>query len=735
MAVPAARPAPLACAHCGLPVGVGGTRRREQGGEHAFCCLGCSIAWRMAGRAAGEGSEAAVYLARIALGFGLSAIVMLIQWVHYIDPEAAAHPSFVAFSPLAQVLASTPVLLVLGVPWLWAALQGLRAGRVGTDLLVALGIFAGYGASLVTLLRGEHEPLFLDTVTSLATLIAVGRWLEARAKERATSGLRAFVSGAARPALRLVPGGEPERVVASDLAPGQRVRVLPGEKIPADGVVREGRALVDEASLTGEPLPRAVGPGDGVRAPCVPLDGPLEVEVTAVGEGTLLAEVGRVLERARQERAPLERLADRASAVFVPLVLLLSAWVLWRDLQAGADAATAVVGALAVLVVACPCALAIATPLAVTAALGRLAERGILVRSGAALGALPRLSRVAFDKTGTLTEGRPEVDALVPCPGVGEDELLGAAAALEAHSEHALARGILAAARARGLALQPARDVRVVPGRGIEGWVGPRGAEQQVQVGSPAWLGAPQDAGQVAVRRGDRLLGTLSLRDRPRASARAALEGLRAGGAEVRILSGDTPQAAEALAGTLGLPPGSAEGGLLPQDKVDRLAGWRGGRRTAVAFVGDGLNDAPALAAADLGIAVGSGTDLARETAAVSLLGDDLSRLPALLKAARRTRAAVRWNLFWAFAYNVAAVAWAVLAHPAPVLGALAMVLSSLFVIATSLRLRARLADDLGAGEGGPGGPAAVPWPAGAGGNVPAPEAPPIGIPGGPPGP
>ncbi|MFM8979647.1 MAG: heavy metal translocating P-type ATPase, partial [Planctomycetia bacterium] len=454
MAAPASRPAPVACAHCGLPVGAGGTRRRVEGGERAFCCLGCSIAWRMAGPAAGEASEAAVWLARIALGFGLSAIVMLIQWVHYIDPEAAAHPSFRAFSPLAQVLATTPVLLVLGVPWLWAALQGLRAGRLGTDLLVALGIFAGYGASLLTLLRGESEPLFLDTVTSLATLIAVGRWLEARAKERATSGLRAFVSGSARPARRLRAGGEPELVVASDLAPGQRVRVLPGEKIPADGVVREGRALVDEASLTGEPLPRAVGPGEAVRAPCVPLDGPLEVEVTAVGEGTLLAEVARVLERARSERAPLERLADRASAVFVPLVVLLAGWVLWRDLQAGAGVAAAAVGALAVLVVACPCALAIATPLAVTAALGRLAERGILVRSGAALGELPRVRRVAFDKTGTLTEGRPAVAALAPAPGVGEEDLLVAAASLEALSEHAhaLARREVAGHHQLGLA-------------------------------------------------------------------------------------------------------------------------------------------------------------------------------------------------------------------------------------------------------------------------------------------
>jgi Cu+-exporting ATPase len=679
-------------------VGAGGTRRREGDVEHAFCCLGCSIAWRMAGRAAGQGSEAAVYLARIGLGFLLSALVMLIQWVQYVDPEAAKDPTFRAFSPLAQVIAATPVMLVLGVPYLWAALLGLRAGRLGTDLLIALGLFAGYGASVVTWLRGESEPLFLDTVTSLATLIAVGRWLEARAKERATSGLRAFLSGAARPARRLRPGHAAEDVAASDLVAGDVVQVLAGERIPADGRVLEGRALVDEAALTGEPLPRAVAPGGRVRAPTVPLDGPLTLEVEAAGEGTLLAEVGRVLERARSERAPLERLADRLSAVFVPLIVLLAAWVFWRDLEAGAEAASAVVGALAVLVVACPCALGIATPLAVTAALGRLAERGILVRSGAALGELPRVTLVAFDKTGTLTEGTPEVHAVRPAAGVAEAEVLAWAAALERVSEHALARGIVSAARTRGIALGEARDVSVVPGRGLEGHVTPAGGGggARVAVGSPAWLGVADEGAQVAVKVGERVLGTLVLSDRPRASARPALAGLAAGGVALRVLSGDSTHAVCVLAERVGLAAPDVEGGLLPQAKVERIAAWRrDARGGAIAFVGDGLNDAPALAAADLGIAVGSGTDLARETAAVSLLGDDLTRLPGLLQAARRTRTAVRWNLFWAFAYNALAVTWAVLAHPAPVLGALAMVVSSLFVIATSLRLRARLATDL----------------------------------------
>ena len=258
---------PRACTHCGLPVGPGGHRRVHDGEPLAFCCLGCSVAWRLSGRGGAGGSEAGLYLAKIGLGFVLSAIVMLIQGVHYFDPRSAADPAFQRFSPLAQALAATPVMLFLGVPYAWNALQALRGGRLGTDLLIALGLFAGYGASLLTLANGQSEPLFFDTVTSLATLIAVGRWLEASAKERATSGLRAFLSGSSRPARRLKPVGSSsggagdgggagkdseERVAASDLAAGDRVRVLPGERIPADGRVTD--ALPDVRELRVEAL-------------------------------------------------------------------------------------------------------------------------------------------------------------------------------------------------------------------------------------------------------------------------------------------------------------------------------------------------------------------------------------------------------------------------------------------------------------------------------------------------
>jgi Cu2+-exporting ATPase len=733
---PASAPAPARpCAHCGLPVGRVGHVRVVEGEERAFCCIGCGIAWRLAGRGGREGgSESSAFLARVGLGVVLSMLVMLVAWVPYLDPSAAADPAYETFAPWATLAAATPVVLLLGLPFLWNAVAALRRGRVGTDLLVGIGIFSAYGASLVALASGRPDALFLDTAAGLATLVTLGRFLEATAKERAARRLREFLSASARPALRLARGATladaaaREPVRASDLRVGDSVLVLPGASVPTDGVVEDGRALLDEAALTGEPLPRPVGPGDAVRAPTVPTDGPLVVRATAVGEGTRLAEVARVLARARAERSPAERLADRVAAVFVPAVVALAAVVLASDLAGGEGVAAASLHALSVLVIACPCALGIATPLAVTAAVGRLAERGILVRSGLALSTIPRLRAVAFDKTGTLTEGAPRVAEVLlesnvrpaadPSIGAAEGaqiernaagriggiEALALAAAVESTSEHALARAVVAAAGERGTVVPPARDVRVVAGRGVEGVVPTDGGLVRVRVGSPAWIasreggGAPAEearATEVLVEVQGEVVATLRLDDRLRPSAAPAVASLRASGLRVSVLSGDSAGAVQAVARDLGLPPDEAHGHLLPADKVEAVAALRRESGGPVAFVGDGLNDAPALAAADVGIAVGSGTDLARETADASLLGDDLGRLPGLFRAARRTRAAIRWNLFWAFAYNVLGVGLAVVSRLPPVFAAGAMVASSLLVVGNSARLRAVLPDDL----------------------------------------
>ena len=696
------------CAHCGLPVSAGRHDRVVDGVARSFCCLGCGIASRLTGPASeAGGGPAAAFLARVGLGVVLSMIVMLISWVPYIEPGAGESESYRRFAPWATLLAATPVVLILGVPYLWNAVAGLRRGFVGSDVLIGLGIFAAYGASLVGFVTGRHDALWLDTATGLATLVTLGRWLEAGAKERSVRGLRSFLSADERPALRLAPGaslaspGEPAAVRASDLALDDRVLVRPGARVPADGVVVEGRAYVDEAALTGEPMPRAVAPGDPISAPVVATDGALVVRVTALGGDSRLGAVADVLARARALRSPLERLAERLSAVFVPLVVAIAAFVWVHDRAAGLSIADASLRALSVLVVACPCALAIATPLAVTTAIGRLAERGILVRTGEALGGLPRVRVVAFDKTGTVTEGHPRVASIEPRGGHDADRALAMAAAVEATSEHGLARAISSAARERGVPIPPARDVVVTPGLGVEGVVD----GIRVRAGRRSFA-TEGTATRDAVGPGGRsteayvtLDGTpalvLSFADELRPSAAPAIAALHARDVACHLISGDGVAPTLEVAAALGIAPARAHGGCLPAEKVERIRRLRVDSAGPVVFVGDGLNDAPALAAADLSVAVGSGTDLARETADVSLLGDDLSRIPALLAAARRTRRAVRWNLFWAFAYNVVGVAFAAVGRLPPVFAALAMVVSSLFVVGNSIRLRTALGRDL----------------------------------------
>ena len=686
---------PQFCEHCQLPAGAGRVTRVVDDVDTHFCCVGCSVAFRLAGDVKREGgSESASLLARLGLGFLLTMVVMFIQWVVYLDPTALERESYAGVAPLAQWILTTPVMLLLGVPYGWSAFHQLRSGRVGADVLVALGIAATYGVSCFTLLRGEREPLYFDTAAGLATLMTVGRWIEAAAKRQTSASLRRFLNEDRKPARRVHTTGETEAVEVAQLEVGAVVRVKPGERIPVDGVVVAGDARVAEAALTGESRPRVVTQDDEVRATTVPLDGAIDVRATAVGRNTVVAEVQRILVEARSKRGPMERLVDRVATVFVPMIVLLAMGVIAYDLWGrGASFEASCFHALSVLVVACPCALGIATPLAVTAALGRLAEHGILVRHGEALAALRRVHVVAFDKTGTLTKGAPHVDAIVPAAGSTRTSLLKLAASAEQSSEHPWARGILEAARNEHVVPDTPVSTRVHPGRGIEARLE---SGDVVRVGSSAWLAQDAESSAVVVTCNGALIGTLTLRDPLRASADDAVSTLKRDDIHAHVVSGDAPSVVSAVASSLGIPPSGAHGGLLPAEKVDAVSRLAQDAEGAVVFVGDGINDAPALAAADLGIAVGSGSDLARESADVSLLGSDLTRVPQLFGAAKKTRRAVIWNLLWAFAYNIAAVVWAVWVGLPPLLAALAMIASSLCVIGNALRLRAELARHLG---------------------------------------
>ncbi|NMC71765.1 MAG: heavy metal translocating P-type ATPase, partial [Myxococcales bacterium] len=617
-----------------------------------------------------------------------------------------SHAPWVAW--LLGILA-TPVQFYTGLAFYRGALAALRHRSADMNVLVALGSTTAFAFSwAVLLLPGLGHHVYFETSAAIVTLIRLGKLLEASARRRASDAIRKLLELTPAVAhLRLRPGVE--RDVPPDvLRPGDLVAVRPGERIPVDGVVEEGEAGVDRSMLTGEATPVHRAPGDAVHGGTVDLDGRLLVRATAVGPDSTLARIVALVRRAQATKAPIQRLADRVSAWFVPAIVAVAAatFILWWTL--GGSLAPALLRLVAVLVVACPCALGLATPMAIVTGTAAAARLGILFRDGAALETLRHVTVVFFDKTGTLTRGRPALTDWIPAGDAPGDALL-LAGALDTASEHPAARAIAAAARERHGALPEPANVRAAPGRGVEGLV----AGRTVRVGSLAWLAAsttppppPLDrrAAELAatgrtvagVVIEDRWAGLAALADEPKPGAAPAVRALRAQGLRVRLLSGDTAAAARAAARALDIEDVHAE--VLPQDKerVLREARERGER---TAMVGDGLNDAPALAAADVGIAVGGGTEAAAEAAGVSLAGDDPLGVPRAVALSRATWNVIRQNLFWAFAYNVTLIPAAAGAlhgltalppalrdfHPA--LAAAAMALSSLTVVLNSLRL------------------------------------------------
>ena len=622
-----------------------------------------------------------------------------------------------------QWLLATPVQFVLGARFYRAGWHALRARAGNMDLLVAIGTSAAYGLSLWLWLTaahgggGGHAPhLYFEASSVVITLVLLGKWLEARAKRQTTEAIRALHALRPEAAHWIGPDGEVDVAVA-ELMAGDRIAVRPGERLPVDGTVLEGHTQVDESMLTGEPLPVARNPGDAVTGGSVNGDGRVVVQVTAVGAETVLARIIRLVEDAQAAKAPIQRLVDRVSAVFVPVVLALALCTLLGWLWAGSGMEAALIHAVAVLVIACPCALGLATPAAIMAGTGVAARHGVLIKDAEALETAHRVDTVVFDKTGTLTLGRPRLQAFEAAPGHDGRALLAVAAALQAGSEHPLAHATLQAVRERGEALPAAADaVRAVPGRGTEGQAG--GAAWRL--GSLRWmesLGADvppamaaraqalQDGGATVSALAERLPGggdavraLLAFGDEPKPGAAAAIEALRARGLRVAMLSGDNRGAAEAMARRLGLRPEAGEviAEVLPADKAAHVARLQrdvahgagsSGART-VAMVGDGVNDAPALAAADVGIAMGNGTDVAMHAAGITLMRGDPALVAAALDISRRTVVKIRQNLFWAFAYNVAGIPLAALGYLSPVVAGAAMALSSVSVMANALLLK-----------------------------------------------
>ena len=603
-----------------------------------------------------------------------------------------------------QLALATPVQFWLGARFYRAGWSAVRAGAGNMDLLVALGTSAAYGLSLYLLATAHpgHAPhLYFEASSLVVTLVLVGKWLEGRAKRQTGSAIRAL--GALLPDRARVrrPDGTEAEVAVGALRVGDVVAVRPGERIAVDGIVREGEGEVDESMLTGESRPVGKAVGDRVTGGSVNRDGLLAVETAAVGAETVLSRIVRAVEDAQAGKAPIQRLVDRVSAAFVPAVLVVAAVTLVGWLLAGASAETAILDAVAVLVIACPCALGLATPTAVMAGTGAAARAGILIKDAEALEVAHRVDTVAFDKTGTLTEGKPALSAVEPLGG-GEDAdaLLRLAAALQGGSEHPLAGAVTAAAAARGLRVPALAGFRALPGRGVAGWVEGRdlrmgGARLLAEVK----LGGAADPRAEAFARegrtvswlvevgpaGLRALGLLAFGDALKPSARDAVAALGRMGLRILLVTGDNRGAADAVARQLGIVEVLAE--VLPGEKSEAVAAARRGG-AVVAMVGDGVNDAPALAAADIGMAMSTGTDIAMRSAAVTLMRGDPRLVADALDISRRTYRKIRQGLFWAFAYNVVGIPLAALGHLDPVVAGGAMALSSISVVGNALLLR-----------------------------------------------
>jgi Cu+-exporting ATPase len=607
------------------------------------------------------------------------------------DERLALAVSILLSLPLLAHMVAVPVpgwlQLILATPvQFWAGARFYRAGwkAANMDRLVALGTSAAYGLSVYELAFGHGAHLYFEASAVVITLVLLGRYLEARAKRSTTAALRALRG--LRPEIARVERDGAEVEVAVDaLAPGDVIVVRPGERIPADGTVLDGVSHADEALITGESAPVVKNAGDPVIGGSVNGEGRLRIRATAIGAQSTLARIIELVETAQASKPPVERLADRISGVFVPVVIAIAAVTLVGWLLAGQSAGAAIIAAVSVLVIACPCALGLATPTAVMVASGAAARAGILVQDAGALERARAVTAVVFDKTGTLTEGRPAVTR----SSLGESDLAFVAAAQQG-SEHPLGKAIVAEAKAKakGLALAPVADFRAVPGRGLEATV----AGRRLIVGSAAFIAAggfapvgegTVHAAEVAPER--RYLGWLELADTIRASTPAAVAALKREGLRTLILTGDAEQAARQIAAEAGID--EVRAGLAPPDKAAAIAALRQ-EGHIVAMVGDGINDAPALAAADLAIAMGSGTDVAMESAGIVLMRSDPMLVPAAIALSRAAVRRIHENLFWAFAYNVVGIPLAALGLLSPVLAGAAMAFSSVSVVLNSLRLR-----------------------------------------------
>ncbi|MDX2143717.1 MAG: heavy metal translocating P-type ATPase [Rhodospirillaceae bacterium] len=613
--------------------------------------------------------------------------------------QMAAHTFGFDFhlSPWLELALAAPVQFILGARFYMGAYRALRAGSSNMDVLVALGTTTAFALSLFLVLTqgAAAGQLYFEGSAVIITLVLLGKWLEARAKRSTTDAIRALMALRPQTARVLRNGIESEIPIAA-VALGDVIVVRPGETIPVDGTIIDGAGDCDESLITGESMPVARTPGDLVIGGAINLTGRLVITARAVGQSTMLSKIIALVQSAQTGKAPVQRLVDRISAVFVPVVIVLAALTIAAWLVLGQPLEQAIIAGVSVLVIACPCALGLATPAALVTGLGAAARAGILIKDIEALERAHAVTRIVFDKTGTLTEGRPRVTAMTVLSGDRADAL-AAAASVQSASEHPLAKAMVAYATAEGIKPQPVMQFVSHAGGGVTGRVGDR----KVTVGNADFLkrnGIDTTPAHHALTelesRGETpvlvaLNGTVSavfgLADAPRAQSAAAITALNERGIASILLSGDTPRVASIMGRRLGID--DARGGIKPEDKAREIAALRS-QGQVVAMVGDGINDAPALAAADVGIAMGGGTDVAMQTAGITLLRPDPRLVAAAMDISRATWRKIRENLFWAFIYNLVGLPLAALGILTPALAGAAMAASSLSVVINALALK-----------------------------------------------
>ena len=594
-----------------------------------------------------------------------------------------------------QLALATPVQFWIGKRFYIGAYHALRGGGANMDVLVSLGTTMAYLLSLVVTLLGMHEQhVYFEASSAVITLVLLGKLMEARAKGKTSAAIESLIKLQPRTA-RVERDGQTLDVPIEQLQTGDICLVRAGENIPVDGEVVEGASSVNEAMLTGESMPRRKETGSKVYAATQNLDGMLKLKATGVGKETQLAHIVRLVEDAQGSKAPIQRLADVISGIFVPIVVAIASltFVLWWWL--GGDLSVATINAVAVLVIACPCALGLATPTAIMVGTGRGAQSGILVRDARALEQAHKISTLIVDKTGTLTAGAPTVTDLQPSPGVSENDLLAAAAALEQGSQHPLAEAILRRAASQGITPATISDFATVTGKGVSATYN----NETVFLGSLSFLGAsgvPLQAanaqallaqGKTVIGVGSKqtLLGLIAIADPIREDSAAAVQRLQAMGVEVVMLTGDNPQTADAIAKQAGISRYIAE--VMPQDKAQEVTQLKA-QGKVVGMAGDGINDAPALSAADVGFAISSGSDIAIEAADITLMRNSLSSVADAISLSRATLRKIRQNLFFAFIYNILGIPLAALGMLNPVIAGAAMAMSSVSVVSNALLLK-----------------------------------------------